>query len=264
MLTLSVRLALGDPSAERDVTQQYLERIVRPAIRHRRQRPILLWHVPKCSGTSVLSGLAQFYYGRRLRLVVPGYTCMDLLRYCVERVPEEFPLLTTSHMGVEQLSPSDEIFQFTVLRDPVKRALSAWRQNRLAEVRGFSLVPRHGDDWFYWPPPSFSEWLDRVPQKSLCRQLTTFAPDGDVDEATRRIAALDYLVVYDRGVGSLDGALEAMGVPLEAAELPRDLNRSPRTAVPTDAEVARARRVLRSEFELLDRVCVSEPAKRAG
>jgi hypothetical protein len=253
MLRLDVALKVGAESAVRRVETEYLDRLVRPRIQQWAPQPIFFWHIPKCSGTSVSHAVGQHFYGVAAREVVPHYTALHLLQHCVGQIPDAFPFLSSRHVDSGRLDVPAGVFEFTVLRDPVKRVLSSWRQSHAAIARTYHyrLLPRYGHDWFFWPPPSLPEWLARAPAELALAQLVTFATSRRPDDALERLERVE-VISYDLGVGDFDAIMKRAGVPLMYTDLPRKMNRSPERPSPSALDLRFAREFLASEYSLMD------------
>jgi hypothetical protein len=164
------------------------------------------------------------------------------------------------HFGFDDLRPKADHFAFTVLRDPVNRCFSMYRQevavNRIRLKREeswhhYRALPRYGAFWNYKHDRNFHAWLENVPRWLLLRQLTTFDISERVGVAASRISSLDYVFTRDFAMGSQEELFGKLGLDPTALAVSTDRNRSdPRIPVPAEAE-SLFRDLLEPEYELL-------------
>lgn len=218
---------------------------------------IYFHHIRKTAGTSLvfaffgLSGLDPHKIERRLfwcaftraggvRLVEGNPTLIHEGRY----------LFATSHFpGYVAQPPTEGTFQFTVLRDPVKRVVSLYRYLRSAESdNGF--VFKAPDEERKWASGTFHQFLDRLPREDLLRQLYMFSPVGDVSETVDELGKLQLVMRTDAIADGVDALTEQTGLRLSVGH-----QRS--TVVSeelTESELDHARVVLESEYEMLEQL----------
>lgn len=142
--------------------------------------------------------------------------------------------------------PKDRTFAFTVLRDPLKRAVSLYRYLRSPDSdEGFTFrappVERS------WAQGTFGDFLDLLPEEELLRQLYMFSPTGSVSETVATLGGLQLVMHTD----SLDAGIELLeqrtGLSLKVG---RERVSSASLEIP-EAELARAREMLEPEYEML-------------
>ena len=259
-LHLSLLIDQNVNDAVLQIKENYVDRFVRPAVLRRPEKPLVFWHIPKCSGTSINEAVGSWYYDRPVHQLLPGYSYKPLLSKLVERFMEEIPFLPSMHFGVDQLPPVRDCVQCTVLRDPVERAMSMYRQeaavNRLQgqdRWHHFRALPRYGAFWDYREDRSVHDWMRNVPRQLLLRQLTTFSQGEVLDTAYQRLMRLDYVLVRGRGIGSQDELLREFGVEPESVEVASDLNQSDASVPVPDAARRALVEELAGEYALLSR-----------
>jgi len=178
-LGVEAAMACGSAEGERAVRDVYLPYFHRNESMGRAiAEPFLLWHVPKTGGTSVTTTVARHFYVSGMSSI-PSYTAGHFLRWIVQHQDGLFPFLSSSHLssselGLQQRSSYREML---VLRDPVSRALSAWRQYRSRPRNRLWTLPQHGAVWRYFPTCSLAEWSLRVPEEAANPYAWTFG-DG--------------------------------------------------------------------------------------
>lgn len=284
-LMLSFELNLKKPDAENKIEDLYIKDILQPGIRTKPGKPILYWHIPKCSGTSITEALGKYYYKQPVPEIIPGYAYKPLLIYLAQKRLSEFPYFSSMHVGMTDICPETEYFGFTILRDPVKRCLSMFRQQleggqkpktvkqmtkRLLSKTPFSkniimpgsyyyqILPRYGWFWDYREDRDFNSWKKNIPNELLMRQLTTFSSQCDVDVATKHIEAQDYLLVRDYNNGSERELLDILDIPDNKVTIPKARNKSnPRLSV-GESQQQQLKEDLSLEYQMLDKLKISK------
>lgn len=103
------------------------------------KKALIFYHIPKCAGTSMNAMLAE-NFDQRLR--VHGFNDWKTLHDAIEKSGfNDAPLLLFGHQtfGVHELFTDRACYYLTVLRDPVERILSHYRQERKRRFEDFSL-----------------------------------------------------------------------------------------------------------------------------
>lgn len=259
-LHLSLLIDQNNPDAELLVKESYIDRYIRPAIVRRPKKPLVFWHIPKCSGTSINEAVGSWYYDKPANQLLPGYGYKPLVSLLVQRFMGEIPFLPSMHFGLEEIPSTHGCVQCTVLRDPVERAISMYRQEFSSHrMQGqdhwhhFRVLPRYGAFWDYREDRSLKDWMRNVPKWLLLRQLTTFSRAQDPEAAFQRLQRLDYVLIRGGGTGSQDELLRVFGVDPETVMVATDLNRSD-TSIPVASEDRSAlAALLNPEYALLSR-----------
>lgn len=252
---LSLLLATGHDHAERAVERHFLNRIVDPNVRDTSgDRTIFFWHIPKCAGTSVKQVLGDHFYDAPIGEVLPGYSMLPLLTYCVRHRLERFPFFTSSHKSVSTLGSADRALEFAIFRDPLARALSMFRQTLQGMHRRYPLkiLPKYGHAWNYWQASDAERMLEAIPETLLLKQLSTFSDNLDVGEAERRIERLDNCLFLD-GERAFNDLFDEIGVEVRESDMER-LNASPKDVSIDEDIKCRIKRRLRPEYRLFERV----------
>ncbi len=262
-LTLSFELDLGVPNAKKLVKRRFIDRILAPEIVARPKKPIVFWHIPKCSGTSLNTALGAFFYRSPASKILPSYNYRPLVSFLMREALGEIPYMPSMHFGLDEVTPQADHFSFSVLRDPIKRCVSMYRQEAANNAQGeidqskwhhYRTFPRYGAFWDYRKDKSFENWLSNIPGWLLARQLTTFSVRNDVPEAVSRIQSLDYVIARDLSLGSEMELFHVLDLKYSPDNIPKDLNRSDKSiAVPEDAAGLLAEH-LGQEYEMLAKV----------
>jgi hypothetical protein len=148
--------------------------------------------------------------------------------------------------------PRHRTFEFTVLRDPVKRIVSLYYYLRSAESdNGFIFkAPAYERTW---ADGSFREFLERVPREDLLRQLYMFSPSGEVSETVDVLGNLQLVMRTE----SIDAGVEAL---CEMTGLRLDVGHQRTTLVSEEiapAELDEARERLEPEYEMLRQIATA-------
>jgi hypothetical protein len=150
-----------------------------------------------------------------------------------------------SHLPAHQVSLPPGTFTVTILRDPVSRVVSYFNY----------LVQGDQPDASLRVPPEeraladggFGAFLDRVPRRQLLRQLFTFSPSFDVEEAAEGVRSCSYVFTNERYEEGLAGLSERLALPLTTRR-----ERVTRRSDPLPAtHLDRLREVLQPEYALL-------------
>jgi len=253
-LYLDVCLRTGRPGTH-EAIDAYLDHIVRPRIRRWGAKPIFFYHMPKCSGTSVVRALGKYFYSNNGHTLLPTYDTPDLLAFVAHQRIDRVPFLSSSHMPAHELWPVPEAaWRFTILRDPVARAISAWRQHYWAARGDYHLrvLQRQGSCWFYWPCRNLTDWAKRTPDSFLKVQLASCATDMSPETARTTLKRMDCTTIYDRDGASLDSLFRTFDLDLTSTDLPGGLNSTGKRPVPSDAEQRHLSAKLADEASVVD------------
>jgi hypothetical protein len=252
---LSLMLAAGHNHAEQAVERHFLDRIVEPNVSGTSGgHSVFFWHIPKCAGTSVSQVLGDYFYDVPLGEVLPSYSTLPLLTHCTRHRLQRFPFFSSSHQGVSVLGDPNNTFEFAILRDPLKRVLSMFRQTLNGLHNGYPLkiLPKYGHIWNYWQASDAEGMLKAIPEELLLRQLSTFSETLDEDEAERKIGRLDGYLRLD-GDRDFDDLFDEIGVDVQASDMER-LSSSPKHIPISEKVRDRIKKRLGPEYRLLERI----------
>jgi hypothetical protein len=135
---------------------------------HRRDEAFLFWHIPKSGGTSLHEVVGSYYYRSGLKFV-PSYTSRRFLAFLVENDDSFFPFLSSAHMPAKLLGLKEPSYrkEVLILRDPVSRAMSAYRQYRGSPESRLKILPQHGYLWNFLPVKNSLAWVEQAPQEVI-------------------------------------------------------------------------------------------------
>jgi hypothetical protein len=221
------------------------------------QRRVYFFHIRKCAGTSLISGLLSSTGAdgsaayARLGGSTQGWIELDgriIVGWHRHLINEGFYQFGFSHRPAHELNLPANTFTVTVLRDPVARVISHYRMLRYFQAH----TP---NDYAYqmegpWLGNGLADFLGNLPREHLLRQLYMFSPTFDVAEAAERIKSIDHVMHVERfadGIGTLGARL---GVEIRQVHEKRydfDLEI-------TDAERRQLTELLAPEYELLAKV----------
>lgn len=250
---LSLMLATDHGRAERAIERYYLDSIVEPNLRHAVvERPIFFWHIPKCAGTSVKRVLGNNFYNIPIGEVLPSYSTLPLLIYCTRHRLERFPFFSSCHQSKSKLGDPVHAIEFVILRVPLDRVLSMFRQTLKGLRTGYPLkiLPKYGHFWNYWRAPDAESMLKAMPDVLLLRQLSTFSESLDEGEAARRIDRLDTHLHLD-GEKDFEDFFNEIGAEVRSSDMER-LNSSPKDVQISAGVKRRIKKRLRPEYRLLN------------
>lgn len=174
--------------------KKYLNKNIKNKL-HKNLKPILFWHIPKSAGTSFNDYLTKHYYNFD---VFPDYTNPLLFKYILEINVGQFPYLRSNHLinkyfNLELIK--EKYYQITVLRDPIKRAISSWNQYYSDPYKRLTIIPQHGSHWRYWPTAEIEDWILRVPNYFANYSTYMFSNKLNVNTAYDYIVSIDKVIM---------------------------------------------------------------------
>lgn len=153
-----------------------------------------------------------------------------------------------SHIPAHELRLPPDTFTVTVLRDPVKRAISYY--SYLVAGDDPTVVQRVRDDERRLSEGGFQAFLDRVPRRDLLCQLHMFSSGFSVGEAVDRLSRCSLVLAtehIDDGIAELNGRL---GLRLA---LRRDRVTSFKAELKAD-ELDRLRDLMEPEYQMFEQL----------
>jgi len=226
LLLLEIGLCVGDAVAVAAFKTVYLrDHLLADRVLDARRTgrdALLFWHIPKCGGTSFNAALSHLFY-RSGTALLPSYHTPNLLRCLVEQHMDEVPFLSSAHLETRDLPDIPaSVTQIAIMRDPVRRALSAWRQYRDAPEARLLVLPQHGRIWDALPAADLDAWARRCPSGQINKMTHTFDAGGDPQRAAERAGLCAHLIDLAEMNDRLPELCETLGLDLPV--LPRDLN----------------------------------------
>jgi hypothetical protein len=219
-------------------------------------RRIYHYHVRKTAGSSLNSafwGLVGLDFRRLEAHKRVRRDGLDFVRHHYSLIQRGAFFYASSHAAAHVLRPPPETFTVTVLRDPVSRLVSHYRnllwvrddpRGRYEERHFIEYLERKE---FMWLGNSFGEFLERIPREHALRQLYMFSADYDIQEATEQILACSAVCFTETFNQDVDALSRTLQLPLHVVHE----RRSVVEASPSPTELARARELLEPEYELL-------------
>ncbi len=151
-----------------------------------------------------------------------------------------------SHEPLWRVKLRPGTFTITILRDPVRRALSyyRWLANREADA-DFPGGPSKVE--LSWVEGGFGSFLEQVNDELLLRQLFMFSQTFDPSEAATTIRGIHHWFFTEHHEEGQESLGRRLGVALPLRRDRRSVDRT----VPTASELARLESRLAPEYELM-------------
>lgn len=259
-LLVETGLRIDPPRARAFIEDVYIPHMRHDEmIRDARGKTILFWHVPKCGGTAFNNCLAHAFYRSGTRKL-PSYTARAFLSTLIRDHAARFPYLASAHVPRHRLDlpAADGLYQVLSLRDPLARAISAWRQYYSGLGRRL-ILPQHGSVWAFWPKADLADWARRAPPEVANKQVATFSSSRDPAEAAAMIGRLD--LVFD--IAALPDAVaqlsDSFGVPLDPELLGTTKNVTDKSVSYRPGDIAVLRERLAPDLALHERLARRDP-----
>lgn len=218
-------------------------------------------HVMKTGGTSLnaafwgLSGLSLRSVRFRRRMRRNGYVFVKHHRRWIE---EGRYFYASSHLPTHELALPPRTFTVTILRNPVKRLLSHYRMLRWARDEPEARRLEPGWDWYgglpsrmRWVGRGFGDFLERIPKNVLLGQLYMFSSNYEPEEAVQTLASCSAICFTESLARDVRGLSRRLGLKLE---LHHERKGAPMKSPVPERDLERARRLLASEFRMLELV----------
>lgn len=263
MFTYAHALLMHQPEA----FERYIQNILLPILErksknhgvqkpwiHNTYRGICCYHIPKCGGTSFNQFLSHHFYGQGLNEVLPGYTNQQLLINFIQQDINLFPYFSSNHIRSHKLLPPPNYFTTVILRDPLDRLLSMYRQYFSCVQNGYFLeyIPAYNTLWKHYPATGFVAWLHTIPACDVNYQLSTFSHSLSVEQAVKYCQTLDQIMWLEDLELGISKVAQKLALPLNIDNLPKDLNQSPRKTNFPEAVLAEAKQCLAPEIKFIE------------
>jgi hypothetical protein len=150
-----------------------------------------------------------------------------------------------THRPAHMINLPPNTFTITILRDPIKRAISYYTYlvGGDAPGSGFGVSPAEQS----LAANGFNAFLDVVPKEHLLRQIYMFSPHFDPEQAAEQLAHCSFVFKtdhYDQGLSALSTRLD---LPLQTMHERTSLV----TFTPSAQELERLREMLDVEYTFL-------------
>lgn len=214
-LGIDVLLRLGEGLAERHIRETYLPFMYRyERLATHDREPVLYWHVPKTGGTSISTVISRSTYASGMTFL-PSYTSSAFLKWLVINNDGVLPFLSSSHLSAQELGLMSKLdyVELAITRDPLERALSAWRQYFQDPAMRLSVLPQHGHIWSFFPRADLESWSSRAPRRVINPWEWTFSGDRHRFKCVDHILPLEELdligpqLIQELGFGPIQRSL---------------------------------------------------------
>ncbi len=119
-----------------------------------------------------------------------------------------------SHKPMHAINLPEDTFTITILRDPVKRAISYYNMLKSFEKNNPShpVLKTEGQ----YLGESFSDFLGKVPTERLSRQLFMFSEEFNVEEALENISNINFVMSTENYENDLKKLGEELNLNLKS------------------------------------------------
>lgn len=217
-------------------------------------KPIFFWHIPKCAGTSINRYFSSYYYKSNLELF-PGYHTPLFLKYIIEKRAGLFPYVSSAHMRLAHLDGSqieDNYYQVAIIRDPMSRSVSSWRQYYHDPLRRLNVLQQHGSHWDYWPGANLGEWVERAPESHINYLCSTFSGSIDENEALSYAKNIDCAGNFKQVNACLKAICDLYGLNFDVSQIPTKLNSTNKQLSYSDHDMSLLKQSLNKDLKFYD------------
>ena len=155
-----------------------------------------------------------------------------------------------SHLPRHQLKLKADTFTLTCLRDPYKRIVSLYNM-LIDQVENDPLHPGLKSQK-QWLGNSFSDFIDRIPKNELLNQLYIFSEDYNVDEAVKKIKALEFYFFTESFDSDILQLNKILGLNLKPMHV-RKASATVGVNITPDESI-RLKKMLAPEIELIEKL----------
>jgi hypothetical protein len=246
LVGLEMLFLLEPADAEQDIKDRYFPFFAREQLKDSGpEENVLYWHVPKSGGTSVSSHLSKEVYESGMDFV-PSYSAKHTLSWIVQNQDGLFPYLSSAHLSAEDLGvqKGSGYKELLVVRDPVARAMSAWRQYTADPAGRFWVLPQHGHVWDFFPVGDLDEWARRAPHGVVNAYQYAFG-------TTDRLREVDRLIPIEHLSSRSRDIFAELGVQDEERTIWTSRNVTRKGPTPSQAQVEILRAACSADADLV-------------
>lgn len=153
-----------------------------------------------------------------------------------------------SHTPLHKLKIPENTFTITCFRDPVKRVISHYHMlmNYLLNNDPRQTMATEGK----WLGNSFDEFIDRIPQEHLMRQLYMFSKDFNVNEAVQSVQSLSHYFFTEKFSQGIEELTRKTGLQMQ----PIHMRKGQKTTEIAEASIIRLKTKLEKEYLFLEQL----------
>lgn len=251
-------LQIQDAKASEHINY-YIENYIEKGIKRKLQKgqkPLFTWHIPKCAGTSFNAYVASKYYENGFTNF-PSYHTPLLNRNLIEEHVGRFPFVSSAHMESVQFDLdiiTKDYNQIVIIRDPIKRAISSWRQYYEDPYLRLNIVLQHGSSWSYWPIANLAEWAKRAPERHRNKITATFSEKMDVNQALANIKNINLIGNIKNIEEFTKNVCSMYSLDFDIEKMPSTLNATKKSITYTRAELEGLKSSIGKDIELYSKL----------
>ena len=225
-----------------------------------KHRRILFFHSRKTGGTSLNHMFTSYFsdadyiannfnnYSKRYRVIRKGFIVQASNISLLEQGNYHYGC---THIPSWKIKEPNNTFTISIFRDPIRRIISHYNDIKGKVERGEKHSCLQEESKFLGS--SFTEFVDNLPPEKLLSQLYNFSNDFDIDEAVKKIKALNLTLTLENISNGVQRINNRLGIDLKLVKK----NKSKSFNMPSTDEINYLSNKIQLEIELFKNLGIS-------